>query len=102
MIAGEGFIILPTVMTTLPTNRFEMELKALRKLTLLLVTEHEKVWTATLSMIIERQETFEARVYYVGKMSVTEAFAGTYLSKNIQEWIGTKFGYSNCLAFDRT
>ncbi len=77
VIAGEGFIILPTVMTTFPTNRFEMELKALRKLTLLLVTEHEKVLTATLSMIIERQVTFETRVYTVGKMSVTEAFAGT-------------------------
>lgn len=77
VIAGEGFIILPTVMTTFPTNRFEIELKAFRKLTLLLATEHEKVFTATLSMIIERQVTFEGRVYTLGKMSVTEAFDGT-------------------------
>lgn len=61
-IAGEGFIILPTVTTTLPTFRLLIVLKTFEKVTLLPETEQVKVLTATESTIIDMQVVLEVSV----------------------------------------
>lgn len=76
-MAGEGFIILPTVTTTVATNKLLMLENTFRKVTVLPETEQLNVLTATESTVIDKHLTFELRVNTDGKMSDTEAFAAT-------------------------
>lgn len=76
-MAGEGFLILPMVTTTLETFKLLMLPNTLEKVTLLPETVQLKVLTATESTVMERHVTFELRANTVGNMMTTVAFEET-------------------------
>jgi hypothetical protein len=100
-VAGEGFVILPTVTTTFPTYGLLIELKALEKVTLFPLTEQEKLLMATESTTMDMQAAFKGRAYTFGKMRMTEAFGETLILRFLRVRSYSLLDCTHCLAFYR-
>jgi hypothetical protein len=76
-MAGDGLIILPTVITTLATNKLLIDAKAFRNVMLLPVTEQLKLLTDTESSVILWEFGFLLWGKRIGNVRMTEAFDAT-------------------------